>query len=564
MLILNVVVRNIILFSCFLGIGLVSSLAGASGINGKPTSVYGCLDALNELLLPLMINEVDERGYIPYWSVSEKGGSMEELRGSVQGIERYIDLNHWGTLPPPIAPVQKLYRQGITVTALNQTWLRYAQYNPGTELLGERVSQGVDLGLRRTRFQVIGNLSERVFVYFQLGQNNFNAATAVGGNRKQSFFIHDAVSEYRFTSGGKGRWGSKIIGEHHIGGGLTIMNGLSRFSQPSIGTIMTLDVPVFAQATVDQTDLFSRKLSVYYRGALNKWDYRLVFTDPFPINSAGISIPAISKHATFSPYGHRKQYQGLVMYQFFEKESMQTPYMTGTYLGKKKVLNISAGVIVQQRATWNYQDGFNGVGRDTVFNAMRLWSADAFLDMPLFFKPSPSDISAGEKPDCLSAYLGYFNTNYGKDYLRFNGLMNPATSMGAVGGKTAVMDAGGQYGNALPMFGTGRVVYAQLGYLFGRKLNNERATVAVRSNDYRKSVGLDQWQLFGSFTGANYDRLYRKIATYVLGVNLIHGPSAKWSLCVENRPSVQVFGDDSQRYSRKNAVILQYQVFFSN
>ena len=41
-------------------------------------------------------------------------------------------------------------------------------------------------------------------------------------------------------------------------------NGLSRFSQPSIGTIVTMDVPVFAQATVDQTDEFSRKLSVYH------------------------------------------------------------------------------------------------------------------------------------------------------------------------------------------------------------------------------------------------------------------------------------------------------------
>jgi len=106
-----------------------------------------------------------------------------------------------------------------------------------------------------------------------------------------------------------------------------------------------------------------------------------------------------------------------------------------------------------------------------------------------------------------------------------------------------------------------------LGYLFGRKLNGggkNKGSDALSSSGYRGSVGLDQWQLFGSITRADYDRLNRKIATYVLGVNLIHGPSAKWSLCIENRPSVQVFGDGVQQYSRKNSVILQYQVFFSN
>jgi len=48
-----------------------------------------------------------------------------------------------------------------------------------------------------------------------------------------------------------------------------------------------MDVPVFAQATVDQTDEFSRKLSVYARGQVGRLDYRLVLTDPFPVNTNG-------------------------------------------------------------------------------------------------------------------------------------------------------------------------------------------------------------------------------------------------------------------------------------
>ena len=89
----------------------------------------------------------------------------------------------------------------------------------------------------------------------------------------------------------------------YIGGGLTIANGLSRFSQPSISTIMSMDVPVFAQATVDQTDEFSRKLSLYARGQIGKLDYRLVLTDPFPVNTNGtVAIPQAAPPAGVGQY----------------------------------------------------------------------------------------------------------------------------------------------------------------------------------------------------------------------------------------------------------------------
>ena len=128
-----------------------------------------------------------------------------------------------------------------------------------------------------------------------------------------------------------------------MGGGLTIANGLSRFSQPSIGTIMTMDVPIFAQATVDQTDEFSRKLSVYARGQIGKLDYRLIISDPFPITTNGSTTPvsiATSSNASFAQVGHYQQYQGFFMWNFLDKESHITPYMTGTYLGKKRVFNL--------------------------------------------------------------------------------------------------------------------------------------------------------------------------------------------------------------------------------
>ena len=166
----------------------------------------------------------------------------------------------------------------IKATFLNQVWVRSNVSNPGTLALGVPTDHTVDFGLRRTRFQLYGQLNDHVFFYFQAGQNNFNYLAGQNatntGNRKTQFFIHDALAEYR-TKNGSDRL--------YIGAGLTIANGLSRFSQPSIGTIMSMDVPIFAQATVDATDEFSRKLSVYARGQVGRLDYRLVVSDPFPI-----------------------------------------------------------------------------------------------------------------------------------------------------------------------------------------------------------------------------------------------------------------------------------------
>src|SRR5882672_9854776 len=162
----------------------------------------------------------------------------------------------------------------IKATFLNQVWFRFNDSNPGTTVMGQPASQTFDIGLRRTRVQLYGQLTDHVLFYFQFGQNNFNFQTQNAGNRKMEVFFHDALGEYKVK---------KTSDLLYLGGGLTITNGLSRFSQPSIGTIMTMDVPVFAQATVDQTDEFSRKLSVYARGQVGRLDYRLVMSDPFPV-----------------------------------------------------------------------------------------------------------------------------------------------------------------------------------------------------------------------------------------------------------------------------------------
>jgi hypothetical protein len=407
-------------------------------------------------------------------------------------------------------------------TFLNQVWIRYNESNPGTTVLGESAKNTFDIGLRRTRIQFFGQLTDHVFFYTQFGQNNFNFLAGQNsnndGNRKFQAFFHDAVGEYKVWKGN-----DKL----KLGGGLTITNGLSRFSQPSIGTILTMDVPVFAQATVDQTDEFSRKLSLYVRGQLGKFDYRIALSDPFPVTSNGLpSNPTPGPSATFAQVGHHKQYQGFFLYNFFDSEPHTTPYMAGTYLGKKHIFNLEAGFITQKNATWTSNDG----GLTAAYHDMNLWSVALFYDAPLNI----------EKGTALSAYAGYFDLDYGPNYLRYNGIMNPAN--GITNGP-----APGSQGNAFPMFGTGKVIYTQLGYLLRQNLLGTGGTLMP----------------YASWMSSDFDQLSDVMNVYNVGVNwLIKGHGSKLSLDYQHRPVHERQGDNLVRTSTRGQVVVQYQVSF--
>lgn len=107
-------------------------------------------------------------------------------------------------------------------TVMNQTWVRFNENNPGTLVENKPKDNSFDIGLRRTRFQAFGQITDKVFIYFQFGMNNFNSQYNTGSNRKLHAFFHDALGEYKVSKGNQLK----------VGGGLTIANGLSRFSQP--------------------------------------------------------------------------------------------------------------------------------------------------------------------------------------------------------------------------------------------------------------------------------------------------------------------------------------------
>jgi hypothetical protein len=200
--------------------------------------------------------------------------------------------------------------------------------------------------------------------------------------------------------------------------------------------------------------------------------------------------------------------------------------MTGTYLGKKKVLNLEGGFITQKNATWT------GDGITNEFHDMNLWSIAAFYDAPV----------NKDKGTAVSAYLGYYDYNYGPGYLRYNGIMNPAN------GTTNPIPGQAPYGNAFPMFGTGQVIYSQLGYLMKKDLLGE---------------GHGALMPYVSLMSAKYDRLDKQMNVWDVGVNyFIKGHTSKFTLDYQNRPYYVSSGADLLRSGNKGQVVLQYQIFF--
>jgi hypothetical protein len=342
--------------------------------------------------------------------------------------------------------------------------------------------------------------------------NNFNSSSKQFGG----FFIHDAYAEYAIHKKGLA-----------IGAGLSGWNGLSRYASPSTGSIMTLDAPLYQQVTNGVNDQFLRKLSVHFKGKINKLDYRLAITKPLAIQNAVSPVKPLNVNSDFSTLPTSIQAQGYLMWQFFDQESNANPYLSGTYLGTKNVLNLGAGFIVQPNAMWHLT-----AANDTVKTHMKLFAADIFYDAPL----------NKEKRNAITAYASYHYLDLGPNYLRNVGVMNPANGADATG----TLNGGG---NAFPMIGTGSTIYAQFGYKFKDNLFAKTATV--------QPFAATQIGIFQALDGP----MVMAEAGFNLFMTGTH--NSKVSLAYQNRPvfSTNVAGVNYQS-DRRSMVVMQYQVSF--
>ncbi len=416
------------------------------------------------------------------------------------------------------------YIQG---TGLAQIWLRYNDNNPGSTVFGTPKKETFDVGLRRVRYQIMSQVNKKVFFYTQFGINNFNSISA----RKSPIYFHDVTAEY------------KVYKNYlTIGGGLSGWNGTARYTSSSVGSILGTDLPTIEETTNDVSDQFVRKLGVYAKGQIGGLDYRFSASNPFAVQTsttapggAGVAPLSGTNTAAYSTKAPEMQYQGYVKWQFFDKESNLLPYSAGSYLGKKRVLNIGGGFSYQKNAMWYRNPNANAPGgMDTISKPLQQFAIDVFYDSYL----------NKDKQTAITAYAAFLNYDFGPNYIRNAGPMN--TANGTVGASSF-----NGAGNASPLIGTGQVVYAQAAYLFKKDLLGKQGTL--------------QPYVSGSY--ANYQKLSSPVLIYDIGLNwIIAGQNSKISLDYQSRPIFNTnaaTGNISETKSaRRGQVVLQYQVAF--
>ena len=314
----------------------------------------------------------------------------------------------------------------------------------------------------------------------------------------------------------------------HLGGGLHAWSGPGRFSSPAVVSFLGVDAPLFEQTTNDATDHFLRKLGFYAKGQISRIDYRLTVAKPMAIQNSTLYIKEPDLYSNFSPRPPHLQFQSYVYFQFFDKESNILPYMVGTYLGKKKILNLGFGNLFQQKAMWR-----RNANKDTVYENLNLIALDVFSEIPL-----------SKKKNAVNFYVASFLNKMGKGYIRSVGPMSPTNTFY---GNTGTFNG---TGSAFPMIGSGTTLYGQAGYLCKDSLFNSHGTMLFyAASQYSK-----------------YQRFKDNMLVYEGGTSwLIKGNNAKITLAYQSRPifSSTINGEGTEiKSARRGMIVLQYQVAF--
>jgi hypothetical protein len=392
-----------------------------------------------------------------------------------------------------------------------QVWTRAMQMNPGTTVLDnpdtpEAENQDpwyADIGLRRARFLIFGKIFPRTFMLMHIGINNQTFRNA----RKPQLYFHDAWLEFEASK----------KGYINIGAGLLYWNGISRATNASTITFMSLDAPILNWPTIERTDQFARQMGIYFKGKAGLFDYRVAVVRPFSTSVGTATTPV----GNYNDYANTWGYSGYFMFQFLDKESNTLPYMVGTYIGAKKVFNLGFGGHAQPKGIAYFNTTTNELRERTLYIA----SGDLFLDIP--FK--------AEKGGAATWYGAYYWMDFGPNNIRNIGIMNP----GDAGSGTTFA---GQ-GNAYPMIGTGHTIYSELGILLP-------GTVG-------KSI---QFQPYLNTQISKFEILEDAMIHFGAGINMfIHRHNAKVTLEYRNRPIFDTNGNQSSR--KGNSFVLQMHLF---
>lgn len=379
----------------------------------------------------------------------------------------------------------------------SQIWLRYSDLNAGSLIYDEPASEFLDISIRRLRIPVSSQITPNIFAYAIFGGNNYNFK-----NKTFSLDVLDLYLEYKFA---------KFL---EVGVGKSGWQGLNRWNIRSAKTMMGLDTPLFTLNSVEKNDDLGRLFGVWLKGQAGKLDYRVAFNRPFAV----INVP--NGEVNFSNSKPRVKTSSYVKYQFFEHESNKSAYQTGTYMQAKKVFNIGAGFQYQEKAM---SDG-DAQLPSTTFYDINHFAADSFLNLPL------------ANGNAITGYLGFFDYDFGENYIRNVGANNPTT-----GGGTDFNGAG----VAFPMIGTGTTWYTQFGYAF------KQTEILSQPMIIQPNIAIQH---------SNWDALEDTMTVFDFTINfLLNGShSNKFSLGYQHRPIFDATTLKQKNY--KGMAVLQYQI----
>lgn len=366
----------------------------------------------------------------------------------------------------------------------NQIWARWIDNNGGTMVNGSPSNSTMDIGARRLRMLAYAQISPRFLILTHFGINNQtfvngggSGSTGTGGygqGKKPQLFFHDAYNEYAVVPNINPISGKANKFTLSIGAGLHYWNGVSRMASASTLTFLMIDAPVFNWPLIENADQFARQYGIYAKGTYKKLHYQVSIDKPFatnvkPTDSANVAVDNSGDAAG--------ALSGYFDYHFFDQESNLLPFRVGTYLGGKKVFNIGAGFYHQARGTRSS----NALGI-TQTHDINLFAGDVFLDLPIGNK---------KKNMAVTAYGVYYNFDFGPNYLRTTGIMNPGTADPTAPAADKVLEGPG---NARVLLGTGSIAYVQAGFLLPKFKNNKVriqpiAAIAYKQFDALKAAG---------------------------------------------------------------------------
>lgn len=416
--------------------------------------------------------------------------------------------------------------QWIKFGISSQIWLRSIENNPGTSVNGVPQEQTYDAGIRRMRLTIQSQVTPFYSVFLQMGINNQNfisgGGTGTGNNgagKKAPFFFHDAYNELAIIPRNNFQTGKPNKNALYFGAGLHSWNGVSRLTNASTTKMLAGDLPIFNFPSIEIADQFSRQLGVFIHGEFDRLNYRFSINKPFATNLK----PVVGGPAVDNNQSGKLSYSGYAFYQFFNKEVTVTSFLSGNNLAAKKVLNIGAGFYTSKDATQSQPS-------ENVFasHPSNTFGADIYSEIPLGNKT---------KEMGLTIYSVFYNYNYGPNYLRMSGLLNPGTPDPAFTGQRALEGAG----NNRVLMGTGNIWFSQAGFVLPKFSNVLKI------------------QPFFNYALKNMEALNQSGSYYDVGANFyLYGQNARIVAQYSNRPLYDIASKTI--FDRKGEFLLSLQI----